>query len=340
MGVLSLEITCQFCGITDSIQSEDFQIDLQNNGFWCEVCDGYTYLGDQSRKHRYTLILEDKTIANPPIPSINIKLAKQLSPYRYPGGKSKVADYLYTYLQGSQKNTLVSPFTGGGSFELAMLESGVVQNIHLNDYDIGVFGLWWTIKYMPYELINKIETQKPTHNDYFFAQSVIKSDYKGVNLLEAAWASLLVNRLAYSGIYKANPLGGRNGDPDKLLSRWNPKNLIARIEKIHSMSDSIEVTNLDALSLIEEAYWNHEATLFIDPPYVKKGKDLYFHHYTKEDHISLAVLLDSLFHGCPGADIIVTYDNDEWLSKTYSYPEQKIVGRKYSANSRPLKYGV
>ncbi|WP_282156014.1 DNA adenine methylase [Cytobacillus gottheilii] len=324
-------LTCQFCGITDNCRSDDFQMDSQNQGFWCEVCDGYTYIDNNAKKHRFTLILEDREEHNAFKPSLDIKLSKQLSPYRYPGGKSKLIDYLYTQLQQENNKKLVSPFTGGGSFELAMLESGVVESIHLNDRDLGVFGLWWTIKHMPYELIDRIKTHTPSHKDYFSAQSVIKSNYKGVNLIEAAWTSLLVNRLAYSGIYKANPLGGRYGDDQKLLSRWNPKNLIARIEKIHSISGSIEVTNLDALELIEEAYWEPNTTLFIDPPYVHKGKDLYFHHYKNEDHISLPVLLDSLYHGCPGADIIVTYDHTKWLSETYCYPIQQVISRKYSA---------
>lgn len=73
-------ITCQCCGYMDKPESEDFQLDKFNQGFWCEVCDGYTYLNENSVKHRFTLILEDKNaekkVFNPP----NIKFAKRLSP--------------------------------------------------------------------------------------------------------------------------------------------------------------------------------------------------------------------------------------------------------------------
>ena len=55
-------------------------------------------------------------------------------------------------------------------------------------------------------------------------------------MVDAAWASLLVNRLAYSGIFKANPLGGKHGSKQQLLSRWNPTELIRRIKTIHEMS--------------------------------------------------------------------------------------------------------
>lgn len=324
-------LTCQFCGLTSTAESGDFQLDEFNIGFWCESCDGFTYLNDNTEKHRFVLILEDKnaskTIFNPP----HIKLDKRISPYRYPGGKSKIIDYLYTHLKLSTAKKLISPFTGGGSFELAMLQAGVIDHLHINDLDTGVYSFWWVLKHMPYVLIERLKSIRPTHKDYFYAQALIKSDYQGADVVEAAWASLLVNRLAYSGIIKANPLGGKKGSKKVLLSRWNPNDLIRRIEKIHSLSEKIEVTQINAVKLIEEAYWQNETTIFIDPPYVNKGKELYQCFYTEDDHRELSHLLNSLYFGFPGADIIVTYDYNDWLDNLYMYPEKERIGRIYSA---------
>jgi DNA adenine methylase len=132
-------------------------------------------------------------------------------------------------------------------------------------------------------------------------------------MVEAAWSSLLVNRLAYSGVSKANPLGGRKGNKETLLSQWNPTELIARIEKIHSMSDRIEVTQENAFELIEESYWQDDVTIFLDPPYVVKGKDLYHCYYTENNNRELSQLLNTLYFGFPGADILMTYDYRKWL---------------------------
>jgi len=324
-------LVCQFCGATGSLEDGEFQIDRYSRGYWCETCDGYTYLENTHDQHRFTLILEEKRAAETPLISSQKKFNKRLSPYRYPGGKSKIIDYLYLHLQQTKSKKLISPFTGGGSFELAMLEAGIVEELHLNDLDTGVYSLWWTIKHMPYEIIDRIQKIRPTHNDYFNAQQIIFNDYKGMNIFDAAWCSLLVNRLSYSGIFKANPLGGKHGSLSKLLARWNPHELVKRIEKIHDLSDRIEITNVDAVELIEEKYWENHATIFIDPPYVNKGKMLYHRYYTREDHIRLAMLLDSLYKGCPGADILVTYDYNEWLYHLYEYPETEKVGRVYSA---------
>lgn len=319
---------CKFCGGVNNNEDADF--DMDRRGYWCQWCDGFNFILQDDSNHRFTLILEEKCADKKLYTLPEIKLSKRLSPYRYPGGKSKVIDYLYSHLRNSKSNKLVSPFTGGGSFELAMLDSGAVQELHLNDLDPGVFSLWWTIKHFPSELICRLETIVPTHDDYFMAQQIIKNDYSNVNIIDAAWASLVVNRLAFSGIYKSNPLGGRKGNKAQLLSRWNPLELIRRIKFINNMSDKITISQEKAADLIEESYWNESSTIFIDPPYVAKGKDLYHCYYSKQEHVELSVLLDTLHKGFPGADMIVTYDFCEFISKLYITPKKEIVGRIYS----------
>lgn len=55
-------LTCRFCGITGDRECDDFQIDHMNRGFFCEWCDGYSYIDPSTPMHRFTLILEDPTI--------------------------------------------------------------------------------------------------------------------------------------------------------------------------------------------------------------------------------------------------------------------------------------
>lgn len=325
------ETTCEHCG--EIYNLKNLECDRSDKGYWCDSCDGFNYFDTSVGKHQFTLLMENKEMqqgnkTNKIKP--NIQFNKRLSLLRYPGGKSKVIDELYNYINPNKTDLLVSPFTGGGSFELAMLEAGVVKKVHLNDLDVGVYSLWWMIKHMPYELIYRIESVQPQKRDFFHAREVIKNDYKGLNMLDAAWSLLLVNRLAYSGIYKANPLGGRSGTQQQLLSRWNPVDLVRKIENIHSMADSIEVSNDNAFELIEEAYWNESSTIFADPPYVKAGESLYHKFFKKEDHIQLSVLFDSLHHGFRGADILLTYDYSQWLEKLYEKPLAVSVNRYYS----------
>jgi DNA adenine methylase len=279
-------LTCRFCGNESTI--EEFDLDELGDGFWCNDCDGYTYFIDSRiDKHRFTLILEDKSNENSTNYSAEVRLNKRLSPLRYPGGKSKLSNYLYSKMQKSSTDTFVEAFSGGASVGLALLNSRIINHLILNDLDYGIYALFSIIKENPKLIINKIQGCSPTHEDYFKAQEIVLANYKNIELLEAAWSLLVVNRLAYSGICKANPLGGRNGTQQNLLQRWNPDALIQRITKINNMGDRITVFNTDACKLIEETYWQPATTILVDPPYYKKGKQLYNCYYENEDHIGV-----------------------------------------------------
>ncbi|WP_240035337.1 DNA adenine methylase [Neobacillus notoginsengisoli] len=104
-------LTCWFCEYQEGYDCAE--IDAYNKGYWCSDCDCYNYLSQTSEQHRFTLILEDKSFQNMLMPQLNIRLNKRLSPLRYPGGKSKLADYIYTKLRDNASETLVSPFAGG-----------------------------------------------------------------------------------------------------------------------------------------------------------------------------------------------------------------------------------
>lgn len=321
---MDIEVECRICG-------SDWLDDTNECGWWCASCDGFNYWdATKHEQHKFTIILEDKSTTEG-FRKLSTPFKKQLSPLRYPGGKSKMIDYLATFMRADKCDTLISPFVGGGSFELALLEAGVVKKLMLNDLDYGIYSLWWTMLHMPDELISRIEKFRPTQKAYFEAQALIKTDYRHLNFIEAAWITLLVNRLAYSGIAKANPLGGKNGNKDSLAERWNPDALIHRIKNIYSMAESIEIHCEDAVKFVEDWYWNENATLFVDPPYYSKGEQLYNLFYTEQDHINLSFVLQTIHIGFPSADVLVTYDFHEFIDGIYSQADERIlIGRRYS----------
>ncbi len=102
-------LTCQWCGATGSL--DDFELDEHNGeGFWCPDCDGFTYY-DKTRNHlrRILLILEQKDGGKAdPVPKTPLK--KRLSPLRYPGGKSKLIDYLAAQFRKESLKTFVEVF--------------------------------------------------------------------------------------------------------------------------------------------------------------------------------------------------------------------------------------
>lgn len=321
------QYTCSHCSFSsDSL--EDFEEDFQyHQEFWCPYCDGFTYYDEKKDRRSYTVLLEDKE--NTEIRKIRSKnhLKKQVSPLRYPGGKSKILDLLSTYLH-EEKKTFVDVYCGGGSVGLSLLLSGIVEHLVMNDLDKGVYALFYVILTAPEMLIEKIKTITPDRNLFFEYQQMIKKNYEGYSKLERAFGFLVVNRLAFSGIWNANPTSN-------LLQRWNPKVLEKRIWNIWEKREQITLLNEDALKVIEEYYWDETCTLFIDPPYyVAWEKKLYKHCYQEEEHRQLAELLNSLVSGMPAhADILVTYDNHPFIAKLYQeagFANVETISRNYS----------
>lgn len=323
------ELTCRWCGATGP--ERDFDVSLSPSGFWCPDCDGFTYTDESERsKHRFLLLLENKGPVDPQSLSPTLPhLRKRLSPLRYPGGKSKLIDFLYSKLAHEQLDTFVEVFAGGASLGLSLLDAGIIKKLILNDKDPGVYALWKTILEYPCELIQRLQSASPTHRDFMDAKAILALNEAPMPVL--AWSFLLANRLSFSGIVKANPLGGKNGSQEALTARWNPKSLVERITRIHSMRDRIELHSMDAREFLEtQGYWYNKATIFVDPPYWGKGKALYTHYYEEKDHMELADILLQLYMSFPGPDIIVTYDNHPRIREMYPLAQQEIIQRRYS----------
>lgn len=319
-----MQYQCNFCGFC-SDNADDFELDFHNNaGYWCPYCDGFMYYETNNERHSFLLLLENpNTSATVENFRGSRHIPTRVSPLRYPGGKSKIIHKILSECNSMNMNCFVEPYAGGASVGLALLLSGEIKELYLNDIDYGIYSLFRCIQHSPDALCKRISGFVPSKEAYKNAQQIMFSDYKDCSLLDAAWALLVVNRLSFSGICKANCMG----DPS---ARWNAQELIKRINKIHQYSGHIHISNRDALSFIEEMYWYPNATIFIDPPFFIKGKQLYKHFYQKSEHDQLAYLLDDLFKGMPGADMIVTYDMADYIRNLYEYPNVKVINRIYS----------
>lgn len=323
-------LTCRWCG---EVYQDSAPLDRTEEGFWCDTCDSFSFFDTKEYNHRrLLLLLEDKQSRDicSESPSPLRHLRKQLSPLRYPGGKSKLIDYLYSRLCQDQLDTFVEAFAGGASLGLSLLDAGKINHLILNDKDPGVYAFWYTVLYCPQELIFRLQGDLPTHSDLAAAKARLAQG--GPPTPSLAWSFLLANRLSYSGIISANPQGGKNGSQAALLARWNPKALERRILHIHSLRSRIALYNDDYAAFIGEvAWWGAGGrTLFVDPPYYRQGPKLYQTSFTEGDHESLAWILQNLYREAPGADVIITYDNDPAIRALYPYATQEIIARRYS----------
>lgn len=328
------ELVCCWCGASGG--PEDFELDTQyEKGFWCPDCDGFTFYDEKDQEaHRMLLLLEQGGAGYEPGPGVPTGLRKRLSPLRYPGGKSKLIDFIYQRLQGNQMDTFVEVFAGGASLGLSLLDAGKVNRLVLNDLDPAVYSFWYTVLNHPDFLREKLDGDRPTLQDFWESKQYLNyadtlvGEHSG--RLSLAWSFLLLNRTCFSGIVMANPMGGKKGG-ESYLSRWNPSALGKRIRRIADLAPKIEICRMDCCELVEDiAYWYPSATLFVDPPYYEKGHALYPTAFTKGDHERLAATLNALYTGMPGPDIVITYDDHPEIRKLYPYAQVEEVKRAYS----------
>lgn len=212
-------LTCQWCGASGG--PDDFELDEHNGeGFWCPDCDGFTYYDEaRNRLRRILLILEQKDGGKAdPVPKTALK--KRLSPLRYPGGKSKLIDYLAAQFRKESLKTFVEVFAGGASVGLSLLDAGLTERLVINDTDPGVYAFWDSVVHHPEKLLKRLSGSEPNRAEFRSCQQILDSP-KGWSQDDLAWATLVCNRLGYSGITKACAMGGKTGSQEQLLSRWN-----------------------------------------------------------------------------------------------------------------------
>lgn len=308
---------CPFCGF-ESNDLSDFDEDFINkSGYWCPDCDGFI----SERNQQFILYKEDKSKVLY-VKKTDIK--KQVSPLRYPGGKSRMIDFLEPIIK---KDIIVEPFAGGASVSLAFLLSGKVKQIILNDIDFGWYSLFFRILNDTEGLCKEISNYRPSKADYKVKQQYIFSGYGDLDIKKSSMAFLIVNRCAFSGIPYANC-------KSNITERWNPVTLCKRIRDIAKFKNKIVIYNKSAEEIIEEYYWNDNVLLFIDPPYIGKGDMLYVNKYDCKKHIQLAYLLEDLYKSCPCADIVITYDDVEMLDGLYIDADIEKIGTRYSLSRR------
>lgn len=326
---MSNQLQCRWCGATGDEEYFETHPDY-TEGYWCPNCDGFTRYGWKPDSD-ITLILErdekgERLTGHMATP----KFKKNLSPLRYPGGKSRMIEQIYSRLGSTHIDCFCEACAGGASVGLSLLEAGVTDRLWINDRDPGVYAFWHVLMDEPSYLISRIHDKEPPTREDFEKEKkrLLSGEGRSVDL---AWAQLVVNRLSFSGIAKAGPLGGKNGGKDALLARWNPAALTRKIMQIYDMRDCIRVSCLDVCSLIESyAYWEPNSVLFIDPPYYKKGQTLYPYSFSGDDHRRLADLITNLSTQFPGQRVIITYDDDSFISDLYPTANVEKICRTYS----------
>ena len=267
-----------------------------------------------------------------PLPSAVLKARRKIRPFfSYPGGKSQVVDTLIDAIGVLGADGLNGdyvfrePFVGGGSVALNMLASGRAKRVWLNDVEPGVVALWNAVIHDHKALIRRVMAAQPTVE--LIDEMTAGQEANALSGLKLAVAELLLRQCSYGAAGRM--VGATRKD---VLLKWCPKSTCKRIATTHELLDGRvehgKCTMLDALDVISAAGL---CSMYVDPPYVKAGSQLYPHSFSEADHRRLAMALK-------GTDQpwLLSYDDHELVRELYAdcVFEHLTVARPQGARRR------
>lgn len=248
-----------------------------------------------------------------PVPSSVLKARRKVRPFfSYPGGKSQVVDTLIDAIGVLQRDGMNGdevfrePFTGGGSVAINMLATGRAGRVWLNDMEPGVVALWNAAIHEHEALIRRVMAAQPTVE--LIDDLTAKQEASALSGLDLAVSELLIRQCSYGSAGRM--VGGTRSD---VLSKWSPKSTCKRIAATHQLLrgrvEHGECTTLDAIDVITAPGL---CFLYVDPPYVRAGNELYPHSFGPADHERLAEALKTT-----DQPWLLSYDEHELVRELY-----------------------
>ncbi|MEO5329390.1 MAG: DNA adenine methylase [Magnetococcus sp. THC-1_WYH] len=240
---------------------------------------------------------------------VNVASVPQLSPFRYPGGKTWLVPEIRQWLSSkkTRPSELIEPFAGGGIVSLTVANERLADHVTMIELDPDVAAVWHTIfsddaawladRILGFELT--IDTVQATLA--LTAESV----------RDHAFQTILRNRINHGGILAPGSGVLKYGENGKgIASRWYADTLAKRIRKLFTLRDRITFIEGDGLIYLSQTLCREDVTYFIDPPYTAPGKcaGRRLYRYSEIDH-------GNLFSLCQGAagDFMMTYDDTEFV---------------------------
>jgi len=251
-----------------------------------------------------------------------------VSPLRYPGGKSALAGLFADLITdlGIRNCTYVEPYAGGAGAGIALLREGIVKRLVINDIDPAVHSFWTQIADHNTAFVDWIGAVPLTLDEWHRQRNVYRSRSSDRAALGRAFFYL--NRTNRSGVLNAGVIGGKaQTGRYKIDARFNRETLAERVQAIGHLRSAIEVTGLDGRTVIQRHARRKSSFLYIDPPYVHAGSQLYLNAFEARDHEALADTVGRIAK----AHWLMTYDESPFIERLYASHFQGRLGLNYSA---------
>lgn len=255
---------------------------------------------------------------------VNILTTQNVSPLRYPGGKTRACKILHeilqTYFDITKFDMIVSPFFGGGSFEFYLQNKYHVPLI-VNDKFTPLYHFWKQVKtnktVLCKELRKITEVTKEQFSNYRNTIMTLHDD-----MLQQSIQYFVVNRCSFSG---STLSGGFSEEASR--KRFT----LSSIHRIESLDFSnIEIYNEDFCDFLPK-FTSDKVFLFVDPPYyLEKKSKLYGNNgdmHEGFDHHKLFEIIQTK------KNWMITYNNCEYIRNLYKDYTILDVNWSYGMNT-------
>jgi DNA adenine methylase len=250
--------------------------------------------------------------------TISVVPVKNTSPLRYPGGKTRAISVLESYLVNyyPKKKKLLSPFFGGGSFELYMTTKG--YSVQGNDLFVPLYTFWKTQQSECDVLIRKIREKMPVTKDVFHR---LRNSISSTDEYDKASSYFIINRTSFSG---ATLCGGFS------IQACEKRLTESSLRRLNLCNTSnITFTNLDCNVFLANNPETLETVVYADPPYYIDtylyGKDGDMHEKFDHELFAKTILMRS--------DWMISYNDCEYIRALYKECQFFKVSWSYGMNS-------
>lgn len=260
----------------------------------------------------------------------SVRKRLNISPLRYPGGKGLLYSRLRAIIRENNltSSIYVEPYAGGAGAALALLISGQVEQIAINDLDPAVYAFWNAIVTQPNEFITLVKNVELSVSEWEKQREVYLNSPRD-EILSLGFATFYLNRTNRSGVLNGGPIGGKSQTGNyKIDARFNREGLSERIRLIALHSNRIVVTNEDGIHTIQRYSNQSDAFIYADPPYFEKAGSLYLNAFNDSNHRALAECLKKVQQ----AKWILTYDNVREVAELYPEFRRRLFALNYSAH--------
>jgi DNA adenine methylase len=260
-----------------------------------------------------------------------------ISPLRYPGGKAGLTGFLTDVidLNNLRGCSYYEPYAGGAGAALTLLKNEIISDISINDADERIYAFWNSVLNTSERFIDKIFSV-PLNIEEWHRQNAICQSPNGHDGFDVGFAAFFMNRCNRSGIITgAGPIGGlEQAGKWKMGVRFNRETLATRISFLSRLRGRIRLSCYDAIEFLRtrlpRGNRREEVFVYLDPPYVNKGQQLYLNAYQQGDHAHLMRYLSAQ----RSLSWVVSYDDTELVRNLYTQHQVLSLPIRYSLQAK------